>query len=240
LEVRYRLVGTLLAADPLEGVMLVVVAVGKQAVTQRAEGIAVLIVAALQAGVGFSIAFGMQQADRAQRFQVVMDIAQNFLITFPRIPQDFPNLKGGKMGPQGFETRDGQEMVVDIGRGTGPGQRPELEKTVIDDIERLGFVAKAVFSVGLVRFLSLRTSAFGRVRVGTGLVRTGIIYVGCLRIAGGGKAAVFPAGLAIAVTAFFVQIPSQAWALGGRGVTTLSGMSTFHPRASLDQLAIGR
>ena len=168
--------------------MLVVVAVGKQPVTQRAEGIAVLIVAALQAGAGFIIAFGVQQADRAQRLQLVMDIAQDFLVTFPCIPQDFPDLQGGETGPQRFETRDGQEMVVDIGWGTGSSQRPELEETVIDDIERLGFVAKTVFSVGLVGFLSLRTSAFGRVRVGTGLVGTRIVNVGCLRVAGGGTA----------------------------------------------------
>ena len=56
---------TFLAADPLGGAMVIIVAVAEQAVTQWAEGIAVLIIAAFQAGEGQVIAGHGEQADGA-------------------------------------------------------------------------------------------------------------------------------------------------------------------------------
>ena len=83
-------------------------AVGKQAVAQRAERIAVLIVTAPQAGERIVIAFERQQADGAQRLQVIVDIAQDFLVAFAGIAQDFPDLQFGEAGAQGLEARDGE------------------------------------------------------------------------------------------------------------------------------------
>ena len=59
LDIRLGLVEALLAADPFGGLVLVVVAVAGQAVAEGAEGDAVLVVAALQAGQGLVVALGM-------------------------------------------------------------------------------------------------------------------------------------------------------------------------------------
>ena len=119
-------------------------------------------------------------------------------------------------------------MVVAVGRGAEAGQRPELEETIVDDIEGLGFVAKAVFAAGLVGYFSFRSAAFSGIWVAPRLVGTGIIDIGCLRVAGGRKAAVLAAGVAIAGTAFFAQIASRTGTVGRRRVTTLGGMAAFH------------
>ena len=155
--------------------MLVVVAVGEQAVTQRTEWIAVLVIAAFETGQGVIIAFGMQQTDGAQRLQVVVDVAQDRFVAFTGIAQEFPDLEIGETGPQGLEARDGEQMVCeqrspDISRGAGPGQRPELEKTIIDNTKGLGFVAKVMFTAWFGRLLGLRSAFPGRMRVGAGLV----------------------------------------------------------------------
>jgi hypothetical protein len=106
--VRVRLVGAFLAADPLGGAMLIVVAVGKQAVAQRAQGGALFVVAARRQVRGSSSPAVVQQADGAQRLQLVMDIAQDLFVAFAGIAQDFPNLESGEAGAQVFEAGDGQ------------------------------------------------------------------------------------------------------------------------------------
>ena len=80
---------TLLAADPFGGGVVIIMAIGKHAIAEGTQGVAMFIIAAFEAGEGFVIALGMQQADGTQGFQVVMDIAQDVLIAFTGIPQQF-------------------------------------------------------------------------------------------------------------------------------------------------------
>ncbi len=83
-------------------------AVGKQAVAQWAQRIAVLIVTAPQAGERIVIAFEGQQADGAQRLQVIMHVAQDFIVAFAGITQEFPDPEMGEAGAQGLQARDGE------------------------------------------------------------------------------------------------------------------------------------
>ena len=83
LDIRFRLVNTLLSADPFGGSVLVVVAVAREAVADRAEGDAVLVVATLQTGQGLIVTFGMPEADGAQSMQVGIDVGEDDIIAFP-------------------------------------------------------------------------------------------------------------------------------------------------------------
>lgn len=211
-DVWIRLVGALLAADPLGGAMFVIVAVAEQAVAQRAEGVAMFIIAAFQASKGQVISVHMQQADGAQGFQVIVNVAQDFLVAFARISQQFADLEFGKPQPERLETGDGEQMVIDVGRGAGTGEGPEQKKAVINDVEGLGFVAEAVFAFGLGRLLRLGVACFGSIGVRAGAVRARIVDIGRIRIAGSGKAAVFPADFCIAGATFLASFPSRTGA----------------------------
>ena len=59
------MVSALLAADPFGGGMLVVVTVRRKTITQRAEGIAVLVIATFEQGDGELVAFVMADTDGA-------------------------------------------------------------------------------------------------------------------------------------------------------------------------------
>jgi hypothetical protein len=122
-------------------------AVAEQAIPQGAQGMALVIVAAFETGEGCVIALGVEQADGAQGFQVIMDIAQDVLIAFTGIPQQFTDGQSWETGAPMIETREGQEVVIDIGGGAGAGERPEEEEAVIDQIEGFGLVAEAVFAM---------------------------------------------------------------------------------------------
>ena len=89
----------------------------------------------------------MQQADGAQGLQVIMDIAQDVLIAFPGIPQQFADGQSWETGAPVVETREGQEVVIDIGWGAGASERPEEEEAVIDQIEGFGLVAEMVLAM---------------------------------------------------------------------------------------------
>jgi hypothetical protein len=103
----------------------------------------------------------MQQANGAQSLQLVMDVAQDRFVAFACVAQEFPDLEIGEAGPQALEPGDGEQMVIEIGRGAGPGQGPELEEAIIDNIIGLGFVTKVMFAGWL-----------------GGLLRSGIVGVG--------------------------------------------------------------
>lgn len=92
------LVEALLAADPLGRAVVIVMAVAEEAISQWAEGEALVIVAAFEAGEGRVIALSVEQADGAQGFQFIMDIAQDVLIAFTGIPQQFANGQIGETG----------------------------------------------------------------------------------------------------------------------------------------------
>ena len=95
LEIGFRLVETLLSADPFCGSMLVVMAVAGEAVAEGTEGDAVLIIAALEAGQGQIVAVGMAEADGAQGVQVGVDVGEDDLMTFPGIGEDFTDGESG-------------------------------------------------------------------------------------------------------------------------------------------------
>ena len=65
-NIRGSLVAAFLAADPFGGMVLVIMTIGEEAVAQRAEGIAVLVIAALDTGERLVIAIHVQQTDGAQ------------------------------------------------------------------------------------------------------------------------------------------------------------------------------
>ena len=157
--------------------MLVVVAVGKQAVAQRAQRVAVLVVTAPQAGERVVIAFEGQQADGAQGLQLIVDVAQDLIVAFAGIPQDFPNLEIGEAGAQAPQAWDSEQMVVDISRGAGAGQRPELKETVVDEVEGLGFVAEVVFAARFSGWPVLRSAGVRCIRIGTGAVGAGVVLI---------------------------------------------------------------
>ena len=74
-DVRDGLVEALLAADPLGRAVVIVMAVAEQAIAERAEGVALVVVTAFETGEGLVITLSVEQADGAQGFQVIMDIA---------------------------------------------------------------------------------------------------------------------------------------------------------------------
>ncbi len=107
-------------------------------------------------------------------------------------------------------------MIVDVGRGTGSGQRPELEEAVVDDVEGLGFVAEVVFAARFSGWPVLGSAILWRIGIGAGSVGAGVVDVGGLGIAPGGEAAVLPANVRVTGAAFFALFSSRARALGSR------------------------
>ncbi|MCE5207957.1 MAG: hypothetical protein LLG42_06545 [Chloroflexi bacterium] len=79
------LVGALLAADPLGSAVVIIMAIAEEAITEGTERVAVLIIAPFEAGERLVIACVVQEADGADGLQVVMDVAQDFLVTFTGI-----------------------------------------------------------------------------------------------------------------------------------------------------------
>jgi hypothetical protein len=67
------------------------VAIGREAIAERAEGIAVFVITALEAGEGQIVAIGVAEADGTHGTQVLVDIAQNVVEAFPGITQNFAN-----------------------------------------------------------------------------------------------------------------------------------------------------
>jgi hypothetical protein len=78
--------------------------------------------------------------------QVVMDEAQDVVKAFPRITDHLANFEQGETLLECFETWEGLEMVVTIGRHEGAGDGPIGEEAIINDIEALGFVAEVGFA----------------------------------------------------------------------------------------------
>ena len=90
-KIRGRLMQTLLAADPFSGLALVIVAIGREAIAERAEGIAMFVIPALEAGEGQIVAIGVAEADGTHGTQVLVDIAQDVVEAFPGVAQNFAN-----------------------------------------------------------------------------------------------------------------------------------------------------
>ena len=104
-------------------------------------------------------------------------------------------------------------MIVAIGGGAGAGERPDERETVIDEIEGFGFISKMMLATrgGFVLI------GLGRVGVVfSGLVGAGVVDIGGLGIAPGGKAAVFTTGRGLTLAAFFFVFTSRAGAVETR------------------------
>ncbi len=72
----------------------------------------------------------------------------------------------GKRMVQVFEAREGQEMVVAVGGGAGAGDGPEVEETVIDDVEGFGLVAEVVLAMRSGAQFGIPVEYWGWVRAG--------------------------------------------------------------------------
>ena len=153
-----------MSADPLGSMVLVVVAVAGQAVTDGTQGNAVLVVATLQASHGQIIPFGMAEADGAQGMQIRVNISEDNLMPFPGVAQDLADGELGETTAQVLEARDGQQMVVAVGRGKGSGDRPIGEETIVNDVEGFGLVTEVV--------LAMRSGALFGILVGIGIACT--------------------------------------------------------------------
>ena len=211
-HIRGCLVSAFQAADPFGDVASVVVTVAGQSVAVRAKRDTFAIEAAFEAGERIVITLVVPQGDGAQGMQVLMDVTQHIFDAFTSIAQDFANLESRKAAAQCVETRDGQQVVIDIGRGKRPGKRPDRRQAVIDDIEGFGFVAKVVFA-GRGFGLSRISGGIGGV---PGLVGARVIDISCIGITRGGKTAVLPASIGIAKTACFASFTGWTRTLGRR------------------------
>jgi hypothetical protein len=168
-DVGLGLVQALAAAEPLGGMTGEVVAVRGEGVTVRAEGGAVLVIAALDTDEGLVIVLSVANADGAQGMQVGVDVGEDVIVAFSGIAEVLADLEGGEAGAQISQAGDGEGVVIVVGRGEGAGDGPEDEQAVIDDIEGLGFVAEVMLAVGSGTLLGIL------VRIGAvvGLVGTG-------------------------------------------------------------------
>ena len=146
--------------------------------------------------------------------QVGVDIAQDVLMAFPGIAEDFADGEVGEAAAQVLEARDGEQVIVAVGRGEGAGDRPEGEEAVIHDVEGFGLVAEVVLAVGE------RSAGLGSldwsIGVVAGLVGAGVVDVGGLGIAEGGETAVLAAGRRVTGAAFLAGFACRAGARGGQ------------------------
>lgn len=223
-DIGVRLVGTFLAANPFEALALIIMTIAGKAIAVRTERDAVLVKAALEAGVRLIISIGVTDPNGAQSMQIVIDKLQDFFMAFARISKQLANFERGETLVQILKTGDGEQVIIAIGWSTWTCERPDESEPVIDDVEGFGFVSEMMLSVrsGLVFFF------FGSIGVDlAGLVGSGIIYVGSQRIAKGGKTTMFITGGCVAGAAILACCASGARAvLGGLGagrhlVTTL-------------------
>lgn len=235
LDVGLGLVEALLVTNPFGGMVRVVVAVAGTAVTEWAERDAILVVAALQAGERQVITFGMADTDGTQGMQILVNVGEYGLMSLPGVAKHFANAEIGEAAEEILETGDSEQVVIVIGRGEGAGDGPERGEAIIQDVEGFGLVAEVVLAMrgdGLFR-------VFSGIRVRTGLVGAGVIDIGGLGIAEGGKAAMFPAGGCVTGTALFASCPGRTGTCGGRLGTGGDLMGAAHVGAGSHQLAVG-
>src|SRR5512141_458930 len=184
-----------------------------------------------------------------------MHEAKDFLIAFPRIAKHFTNGERGKTLAQALDARNGEQMVVAVGRGTRTRQRPDQEETIIHNIEGFGFVAEVMFAARAGWLLSAftctptplrfgdhgarRRTCLRSVGSGSGLVGASVIDIGSLRIAPGCKATVIVTSRGIASTTFLPG-PTCRTVASGRGLCTGRHLvAAEHVRTRRNQLAIG-
>ena len=74
-----------------------------------------------------------------------MHIFKDLIKTLPRIPEEFTDLERWESFAQILQTRDGQQVIIAVGRSAGTRQRPDQKEAVIHDVEGFGFVSEVVF-----------------------------------------------------------------------------------------------
>jgi len=164
-----------------------------------------------------------------------MNKAQDFIEAFTCIPEQFTDLERRETFAQILQTRDGKQMVITIGRGTRTRQRPDHEETIVDNIEGFGFVTEVMFPARAGWLLTFLRA----VGIGSGLIGTGIVDIGSLRVLPGCEAAMIVTGGCIAGAALFVLLAGRAGTLSRRLRTGWNLVAALHVRTRSDQLAIG-
>ena len=211
LNIGLGLMEPFLSADPLGSSVLVVVAIARQAIANRTERSAILVVTTPQAGQGQIVPIGMAETDGAQGMQGGVDIGEDALMPFPGVAENFTDGEVGEAAAQVFKTWDGEKVVILVGWGERAGDRPVGKETIIHDVESFGLIAEVVLAV---RSGSLFW-VFRCIGVGTGLVRAGVVNVGGIGIAKSGETAVLKAVGSITGAAFLARLPR--WAGTGSG-----------------------
>ena len=138
-----------------------------------------------------------------------MHEAQDLIKAFARIPEQFTDLERRETFAQTLQTRDGEQMVIAIGRGTRTRQRPDHEETIVDNIEGFGFVTEVMFPARAGWLLTFLRG----VGIGSGLIGTGIVDIGSLRVLPGCEAAMIVTGRSVTGATFLVRLPRRAGAL---------------------------
>ena len=160
--------------DPFSGMALIIMTIAGKSIAVRTERNTVLIKAALQASIRKIISIGVTDPNRAQGVEILMHIFKDLIKTLPRIPEEFTDLERWESFAQILQTRDGQQVIIAVGRSAGTRQRPDQKEAVIHDVEGFGFVSEMMFSArsGLVFFF------FGGIGVDlAGLVGAGVIII---------------------------------------------------------------
>ena len=162
-----------LAADPFTIPALIIVAVEIETVAMQTQGGALGIVAALQAGEGVFVLSVATRNDDPERFQVIVDKAQDLVEALASITDELADSKVGESKLYVLETGDGLEMVVVVGGDERAGYGPVGEETVIHEVKAFRLVAKVVFAAAAVGragfFRTCRSSGVGR-----RLIRAGV------------------------------------------------------------------
>jgi len=158
--------------------------------------------------------------------EVIVDKLQDFFEAFTRIAKQLANFQGREAFEQVLEARNGEQIIVAVGRGEGASERPEQRKAVIQDVEGFGFVAKVVFAARNGGWLVL--ARFWGIGICAGLVGRGIINIGGLRVAPGCKTTMFKTGRRVASAAFLPGLACRASALSCRFLTGWNLVAAVH------------
>jgi len=208
LNIGLGLMDTFLSADPFGGSVLVVVAIARQAIANRTERSAILVVTTPQAGQGQIVAIGMAETDGAQGMQGGVDIGEDALMPFPGVAENFTDGEVGEAAAQVFKTWDGEKVVILVGWGERAGDRPVGKETIIHDVESFGLIAEVVLAVRsgslfwVFRCIGVACTWNVCGTGGTGLVRAGVVNVGGIGIAKSSEPAVLKAGRGVTLAAF--------------------------------------
>lgn len=199
-DIGLRLMCALAMTDPFGGVTLIIMTIAGHAIAVRTKRNTVLIKAALQASEREVISIGVTDPNRAQGMEILMHIFKDLIKPLPRIPEEFTDLERWESFAQILQPRDGQQVIIAVGRSAGTRQRPDQGEPIVDDVEGFGLVSEVMFSARSGGFLVF----FGGIRIGSArLVAAGVIHIGRERITPGRETTMILAGRCVTRTAIF-------------------------------------